>query len=134
MGLDNGIEIKRKDNLPNCVLCFDNDEWCKQHGYDLEVAYWRKCWNVRHIILDVLSNYDDEYCVFDVSREELVEIIHRLEDDLHYFDFLEGEWGSCIWEWNDFRRFQKWNIKNLKKLAHMMRRHPEIEVIFYDSY
>ena len=27
MGLDNGIEIKRKDNLPNCVLCFDNDEW-----------------------------------------------------------------------------------------------------------
>jgi hypothetical protein len=134
MGLDNGIEIKRKDNLPNCVLCFDNDEWRKQRGYDLEVAYWRKCWNVRHIIFDVLRRGDDNDSVIDITREELVEIIHRLEDDLHYFDFLEGEWGSCIWEWNDFRRIQKWNLKNLKKLAHMMKRHPEIEVIFYDSY
>lgn len=134
MGLDNGIEVRRKDNLPNCVLCFDNDEWRKQRGYDLEVAYWRKCWNVRHIILDVLGDGGDDGYEFDITREELVEIIHRLEDDLHYFDFLSGEWGSCIWEWNDFRRIQKWNIKNLKKLAHMMKRHPEIEVIFYDSY
>lgn len=62
-----------------------------------------------------------------------MEIIRRLENDIHYFDFLEGEW-DCIWTWNEFRRFQKWNIKNLKKLAHMMKRHPEIEVIFYDSY
>jgi hypothetical protein len=133
MGLDNGIEIKRKDNLPNCVLCFDDDEWRKQRGYDLEVAYWRKCWNVRGIIFSVIDDREDD-CVYNVTREELVEIIHRLENDLHYFDFLEGEWGSCIWEWNDFRRIQKWNIKNLKKLARMMKRHPEIEVIFYDSY
>ena len=134
MGLDNAIEIKRKGNLPNCVLCFDNDEWRKQCGYDLEVAYWRKCWNVRAIIFDVLTNGSDDDCVFDVTREELVEIIHRLENDIHYFDFLEEGWHSCIWEWNDFRRIQKWNIKNLKKLAGMMKRHPEIEVIFYDSY
>ena len=132
MGLDNGIEIKRKDNLPNCVLCFDNDEWRKKHGYDLEVAYWRKCWNVRRIIFDVLDRGEDD-CVYDVTREELVEIIYHLENDIHYFDFLEREW-DCIWEWNDFRRIQKRNMKNLKKLAGMMKRHPEIEVFFYDSY
>ena len=132
MGLDNGIEIKRKDNLPNCVLCFDNDEWRKKHGYDLEVAYWRKCWNVRRIIFDVLGRGEDD-CVYDVTREELVEIIYHLENDIHYFDFLEREW-DCIWEWNDFRRIQKRNMKNLKKLARMMKRHPEIEVFFYDSY
>lgn len=134
MGLDNGIEIRRKDNLPNCVLCFDKDEWCKQHGYDLEVAYWRKCWNVRNIIFDVLRRGEDNDSVIDITREELVEIIRCLEDDLHYFDFLEGEWGGCIWDWNAFRRIQKRNIKNLKKLAGMMKRHPEIEVYFYDSY
>ena len=134
MGLDNGIEVRRKDNLPNCVLCFDDDEWRRRHVYDLEVAYWRKCWNVRNIIFDVLRRGDDNDSVIDITREELLEIIKRLEDDLHYFDFLEGEWGGCIWEWNDFRRFQKWNLKNLKKLARMMKRHPEIEVIFYDSY
>ena len=133
MGLDNSIEIKRKDNLPNCVLYFDSDEWRKQHGCGLEVAYWRKCWNVRRIIFDVLGRGDDNDSIIDITREELVEIIHRLENDIHYFDFLEDSWG-CIWRWNDFRRIQKWNLKNLKKLAHMMKRHPEIEIIFYDSY
>ena len=133
MGLDNGIEIRRKDNLPNCVLCFDNDEWRKQRGYDLEVAYWRKCWTVRGIIFSVIDDREDD-CVYNITRDELIEIIHRLEDDLHYFDFLEEEWGGCIWTWNEFRRIQKWNMKNLKKLAGMMKRHPEIEVIFYDSY
>lgn len=134
MGLDNGIEIKRKDNLPKCVLCFDDEGWRKQRGYDLEVAYWRKCWNVRHIIFDVLRRGDDNDSVIDITREELVEIIHRLEDDLHYCNFWSGEWGGCIWTWNEFRRIQKRNLKNLKKLAHMMKRHPNIEVIFYDSY
>jgi hypothetical protein len=134
MGLDNGIEIKRKDNLPNCVLCFE-EEWRKKYGYDLEVAYWRKCWNVRDIIFDVLRRGDDNNSVIDITREEVLEIIRRLENDLHYFDSLEEEaWRSCIWGWNDFRRIQKHNIKNLKKLARMMKRHPEIEVIFYDSY
>lgn len=114
------------------MLCFDK-EWWKRCGYDLGVAYWRKCWNVRAIIFDVISNGEDDCGTYDITREELVEIIHHLENDLHYFDFLEGEWDS-IWDWNTFRRIQKRNIKNLKKLAGMMKRHPEIEVIFYDSY
>ena len=132
MGLDNGIEIRRKDNLPNCVLCFE-EEWRKKYGYDLEVAYWRKCWNVRYTIFDVLCRGDDNDSVIDITREELVEIIHRLENDIHYHDFLEGEW-NCIWGWNNFRRIQKRNIKKLKKLAKMMKRHTEIEVYFYDSW
>jgi hypothetical protein len=82
----------------------------------------------------VLGRGDDNNSVIDITREELVEIIHRLEEDLHYFDFLEGGSYSCIWDWNTFRRIQKWNLKRLKKLAHMMKRHPEIEIIFYDSY
>lgn len=133
MGLDNGIEIRRKGNLPNCVLCFD-EEWTRKNNYDLEVAYWRKCWNVRYVIFDVLRRGDDNDSVIDITREELVEIIHRLESDINYFDFLEGGSYSCIWDWNTLRRIQKRNIKNLKKLAKMMKRHPEIEVYFYDSY
>ena len=134
MGLDNGVCVRRKDNLPNCVLCFDNDEWRKQRGYDLEVAYWRKCWNVRYVIFDVLRRGEENDSVIDITREELVEIINRLESDINYFDFLEGGSYSCIWDWNTLRRIQKRNIKNLKKLAKMMKRHPEIEVYFYDSY
>lgn len=119
--------------MPNCALCFD-EEWRKKCGYDLEVAYWRKCWNVRAIIFDVLRRGDDNDSVIDITREEVLEIIKRLQDDLHYFDFLDDDWGGCIWEWNIFRNIQKRNIKNLKKLVKMMKRHPEIEVYFYDSY
>ena len=133
MGLDNGIQIRRKDNLPNCALCFDS-EWREKYSYDLEVAYWRKCWNVRRVIFDVLRDGDDDECIIDITREEVLEIIKRLENDFHYFDFLADEWSDCIWMWNAFRKIQKRNIKNLKKLAKMMKRHPEIEVYFYDSY
>lgn len=133
MGLDNGIEVRRKSNLPNCVLCFD-DDWTRKNNYDLEVAYWRKCWNVRYVIFDVLRRGEENDSVIDITREELVEIINRLESDINYFDFLEGGSYSCIWDWNTLRRIQKRNIKNLKKLAKMMKRHPEIEVYFYDSY
>ena len=133
MGLDNGIEIRRKDNLPNCALCFDK-EWLKKYNFDLEVAYWRKCWNVRDVIFDVLRRGEDNDSVIYITREEVLEIIKRLENDFHYFDFLADEWSDCIWKWNTFRKIQKRNIKNLKKLAGMMKRHPEIEVYFYDSY
>ena len=133
MGLDNGVQIRRKGNLPNCALCFDT-EWRKKYGYDLEVAYWRKCWNVRYVIFDILRRGDDNDSVIDITREEVLEIIRRLEDDFHYFDFLENDYGGCIWEWNTFRNIQTRNIKILKKLAKMMKRHPEIEVYFYDSY
>ena len=134
MGLDNGIEIRRKENLPNCVLCFDKDWWRKKHGYDLEVAYWRKCWNVRHIIFDVLCRGDDNDSIIEITREEVLEIIRRLENDLRYNDYISGDYGGNYWTWNEFRGFNKDNIKNLKKLARMMKRHPEIEVVFYDSY
>lgn len=133
MGLDNGIEIKRKDNLPNCVLCFD-EEWTKKYGYDLEVAYWRKCWNVRAIIFDVLQRGDSNGSIIEITHEELQEIIRRLEEELHYFNFINEEWGGCIWTWNEFRSIQKQNIKNLKKLEKMMRRYPDIVPFFYDSY
>lgn len=89
---------------------------------------------MRAIIFDVLDRGDDNNSCIQITREEVIEIIKRLQNDLHYFDFLDDAWGGCIWEWNTFRRFQKRNIKNLKKLEDMMRRHPEMEVYFYDSY
>ena len=124
--------VRRKNNLPNCILCFDTDEWRKQHDYDLEIAYWRKCWNVRRVIYCTLNQPDENDNEIELSYEDVRNIIKALEDEIHYCTF--EDWGDCIWTWNEFRRFQKRNIKNLKKLARMMKRHPEVEVIFYDSY
>ena len=132
MGLDNGITIRRKDNLPNCVLCFDKDWWRKKHGYDLEVAYWRKCWNVRNVIYNTLGMPDENDSEIELSWEDVRNIVQALEEQIRYSTY--EDWGSTFWTWNEFRGFQKRNIKRLKKLARMMKRHSEIEAIFYDSY
>jgi hypothetical protein len=132
MGLDNGIEIRRKGNLPNCVLCFDDDWWRKKRGCDLEVAYWRKCWNVRNVIYNTLGMPDENDSEIELSWEDVHNIVQALEEQIRYSTY--EDWGSTFWTWNEFRGFQKRNIKRLKKLARMMKRHSEIEAIFYDSY
>ena len=130
MGLDNGIMIKRTENLPRCVETFDED-WRKKHKFDLEVAYWRKCWNVRNIIYNTLNQPEENDSEIEMSYEDVLAVINEL-NKISYSNFYEG--AGCIWTWNEFRSFQKYNIKQLKKLAGMMKRHPEIVVYFYDSY
>ena len=134
MGLDNGIEIRRKDNLPNCVLCFDNDEWRKQHDYDLEVAYWRKCWNVRALIYDALGVEQENDNEVLMDRQDLLKVLKALKgvNKKNWDDCGYG--GGSIWEWDEYKQNHRRNITNLKKLARIMKRHPELEVIFYDSY
>lgn len=130
MGLDNGIMIKRTENLPRCVETFDED-WRKKHNFDLEVAYWRKCWNVRNVIYNTLNQPEENDSEIEMSYEDVLAVINEL-NKISYNNFYDG--AGCIWTWNEFRNFQKYNIKQLKKLAGMMKRHPEIVVYFYDSY
>jgi hypothetical protein len=129
MGLDNGIQIRRRDDLPPCAYVFD-EEWRRRCCYDLEVAYWRKCWSVRAIIFGILQRGDDNNSVLEISREEVLEIIKQLKG-INYKNFYGG---VGVWTRNEFRRINRRNIRNLTKLAKMMKRHPEIEVYFYDSY
>lgn len=131
MGLDNGIEIRRKENLPNCVLCFD-EKWRKERGYDLEVAYWRKCWNVRSAIGDALGSFYDNGQT-DVNRDEVLAIIKELKK------FNKKNWECCgwngsIWEWSEIKHHHRRCIRRLRRLARLMKKYPTIEVYFYDSY
>ena len=98
----------------------------------MEVAYWRKCWNVRNVIYNTLGVPDENDSVIELSWEDVHNIVQSLEKQIRYSTY--EDWGSTFWTWNEFRGFQKYNIKRLKKLARMMKRHPEIEAIFYNSY
>ena len=134
MGLDNGIEVRRKDNLPNCVLCFDDDEWRKQRGYDLEVAYWRKCWNVRYAIADVIGGmYDNGET--PLMYEDIIAVIKRLKQ-FNKKNWSGDSWDEgSIWTWDEIKKNHRGCIKRLKKLAHLIKKYPgEIDVYFYDSY
>lgn len=43
-------------------------------------------------------------------------------------------WGCSIWEWSEHKKFNRRHIRNLKRLIKIMKKYPELEVYFYDSY
>lgn len=126
MGLDNGFIVKKTEDMPWRVkmLC--------QHEYsdNIEVAYWRKCHQVRAIVLNILGDENDEY-VYDVSREQLLDIISELTKNIKRKWY---EYDSPFWEWKDYKINHKKNVRNLRRLAKLMKKYPDIVVEFYDSY
>lgn len=130
MGLDNGIEIKRRDDLPEVVLTIFDEEWCRKYNYDLKVAYWRKCGNVRCIIFGILDVEDDNDSDTPVSREDLARIIQELE--LLNLENYE-DYGSTIWEWEEFESLNSRNLEKMRLLYNLMEEF-DLEVYFYDSW
>lgn len=130
MGLDNGITIRRTKDLPKAVRAFD-EEWREKNGYDIEIAYWRKCWNVRVRIYQVLGMPGENDSEIEMSRDDVLNVIKALRS-INRRNYYDG--AGSVWCWYDFKRFNRRNIRNLKKLARIMKRHPDISVYFYDSY
>ena len=129
MGLDNGI-IARKSNdekANNKLLALNT--YIYSDG-DHEIAYWRKCWNVRKLIFNALgAGYEDEYQIL-LNREDILKIIRRLKK-LNKKTWDERE---SIWSWEEHKRSHRGNVRRLRRLARLMRKYPDIEVYFYDSY
>ena len=132
MGLDNGIEIRRRPDLPTAVLrIFDDKEWRIRHNCDIEVAYWRKCWNVRDAIFSVLDIKKQNDSVTPMTAEDVEQVIVRLKQ------FTRDNYNCCggaVWDWIDFKKINKRNISRLKKLLRLMKKYNNIEVVFYDSW
>lgn len=131
IGLDNGFKIRgitRKD-IPSFVkLPFDFD------GDDgsVEIAYYRKCWGIRSMILGVLHARQDEFD-FKIDYEDLNVIVSKMS---RFFDkeYWENE-GDSIWTYEEaFEYTLLQQTINLKWLLNYWETHPKLEVIFYDSY
>lgn len=112
MGLDNGIIIKNKD------------------GSEEEICYWRKCWNVRAEIFDIIGHECEVY-EYPLSLDNVVDVYYRLKT-FNRRNWTENE--HSIWSWNEAKRGIKEDIHQLKKLIKRMKKEPDIEVYFYDSY
>ena len=131
MGLDNGIEIKRNEksmSIYDKIKRFESN-WDKEHKYDFEIAYYRKCWNIRSLILRCLSAGEEDYEIA-VKREEIPKLIDILKS------LNEDNWedeGSSIWEYKEQKPHIKQHIKNLKYLYRLMGKY-DLDVYFYDSY
>ena len=135
MGLDNSIKIKRTEctNSISALQRF-NIDWDKEHRYDFEVAYWRKCYNVRSMILDVVKGTHDNDSSEPLTIDDIEAIINGLKS------FNSKNWhenGGSIWDWDDedypYSKKIKRDIKNLKQLKRLMKKY-DLEVYFIDSY
>lgn len=130
MGLDNGILVRRTKDLPRAVRAFD-EEWRDKNEYDIEIAYWRKCWNVRALIYRVLGTPEENDSEIEMSRDDILNVIKALRS-INRRNYYDG--AGSAWCWCDFKRFNRRNIRNLKKLVRIMKQHSDISVYFYDSY
>ena len=128
MGLDNGIVVKRTDKLDK-IRFFANRKTSYPNCY--EIAYWRKCWNVRAEIFIAIApkgNNNDYSLLLD--KKDILNIIVALWK-MNRFNWDEG---YSIWSW---RKIRKWNHKyifNLIILYFYMLKYSDILVQFYDSY
>ena len=133
MGLDNGIVLKiiEREAFGPIPEWFRHDSWQPADEYDIN--YWRKCWNVRSAIADVIGGiYDNGET--PLMYEDIIAVIKRLKQ-FNEKNWLGDSWDEgSIWEWDEIKGNHRGCIKRLKKLARLMKRHPEIEVYFYDSY
>ena len=118
--------------MPALAFAYFDEEYRAKHNYDLEVAYWRKCWNVRSIIMDILKVEDNNDSYTTMTIDDVDAVITAL-CKINKKNWLDC--GSTIWEWEDFKNIQRRNIRNLRRLRYMMKKKPDVfEVYFYDSW
>lgn len=132
MGLDNGIYIKRNKYSENiAALKKYEEDWDKEHFYDFEICYWRKCWNVRSDILNILSSpYNGEGGRIEILKDELYDILKLLKS----YNFQTWNNNDSIWSWEEHKKINKQHIKNIKKLIQLKEKLPDLEMYFLDSY
>lgn len=127
MGLDNGIKVKditKEDRLKYGISIPYNET-------DDDICYWRKCWNIRSVILKIL-HLGEEGGFYKFDPEDIPAIIKGLYNLIVNKD----EWNDndCIWEYKDMVPTILRNILDLDRLIFYLKDHPDAEILFYDSY
>lgn len=132
MGLDNEFMIKKHQNqLINKILhrAFIHEKYRDMFS----VAYYRKCWNVRSLVFEVLeypSNFVIDEWQFPVNQKQIKQVIKSLKT------LNEDNWedeGSSIWTFEEMEKHLKADIRRLKILYFLMF-FLKLEVHFEDSY
>lgn len=128
MGLDNGIIVKKTELTKKLFKVKKNCLY--EYTGDFEIAYWRKCWNVRDNIFTITKGWRNEQSYTSLDRDDIYNIIKLLKS------YNKKTWDSnnSIWTWEEHKTANKRHIKYLKFLYKIMKKYPEIEVYFYDSY
>jgi len=136
MGLDNGIQLKLAskkvpEDFPDKGSLDKWDFDTLEKTGELEVAYWRKCWGIREMILGVL-HADQGGGEYPVKAEDLPAIRRGLVKFLNPKTWEED--ADSIWEYEEMYETLLQQLLNLKWLEKYLKDHPEDSASFYDSY
>lgn len=136
MGLDNGIVLKLsdkkvpKDFPEQDAWWIDTQEQVGKTG-GFHIAYWRKCWDIREIILGVL-HAGQEGGDYPVEAEDLPAIRRGIVKLLNPKNYEEQ--SDSIWEYEERLDGELQILLNLMWLENHLKSHPEDTAYFYDSY
>ena len=129
MGLDNGFTLKNVDKTTIPKFIQYDDTYMGEN--ELELVYWRKCWGLREVVMNVLHMGDQDYGK-QVEAEDIPAILRKL------YPFLSKEYweenADSIWSFEEKVESFTHDILNLTWLEGYLREHPEVECDFYDSY
>ncbi len=141
MGLDNGILIKPK-TLKGSRFLEKYFSHLDKIGPNYELAYWRKCYNVRHKIFEYVENACDagESELYLTDLVQVLEVMKYFLVREHWYD----ENGS-VWTWEEQLRNTADIIYNLTKFIEYLEdgegdlpedevSEDDFKIIWYDSY
>ena len=130
MGLDNGIYIKGYRKKPFYV----KDDLYDQSN-QIDLAYWRKYWGLRNDIINIIyENYygnDSEVLLSENQIKKIRNLIMEITfSKKRYLESCSGYWDYNIY--SILRGIRQ--MINLTWAARQVRKNPEVEVFWYDSY
>ena len=136
MGLENGIVLKTKNSIiekPSWVKFIGNPAEHDDGSLEYDICYWRKCWNIREAIFNILEDDDRREWEFELSLNQVVAIRDRLCRFLTEGEDWE-ELGDSIWSFEEMIPVLTEDILNLSWLIGYMKKDVHAIVYFYDSY
>lgn len=144
MGLDNGIILTLNhkidvDSIPYNVN-IELDEYGlsdgRHKGFEYDICYWRKCWNIREKIIDILHAPQDGG-IYEIDKPDQILLIRDvIANFLAHPETWEEGFGGSIWDIFEIAPSLIQNIFNLNWLYDYMEENKgaKIKVEFYDSY
>lgn len=133
MGLDNGILVT-KDSVTNKIAQKLLSRYIDEYSPNCyEITYWRKCWNIRRELINIL-NFDGSTpndCDYPITS---IDQVNQIIDYLKSLNEKTWNDDDSIWSWEEIEYSIKKQIRALKTLKLAMLFDKNIEAYFYDSY
>lgn len=135
MGLDNGLLCV---NAPKTKE-FESFRDMYHQENEIEICYWRKCWDFRNEIISSglgiscseVHNDPEGWILLTIPQVEEFRDILAKYTDIEYV--REHNWGS-IWLDKELVGVMKTELKRLDRFLMLMKQQPGLKVYFYDSY